>query len=345
MSSTPPFNAQTNATDVARFHTSQILGKIALITGVTLGSIGDATARAFAEGGAATIIITGRNSTKLANAVKSLSSSYPKTLFRPLQFDLNSLKSVQQAAEDILSDTTIPQLDYFIANAGFYDFTAPRDETADGIESHFAGNYLAHFLLVKLLLPKIRVAAKRNAPGETRIILVSSLANTISAIRFSDWNYEKATMDVPDEEKPSDWAGFAAVIGFPSEPKPFEGYVAYGQSKTANVLHAVHLNTLLESEGVYAFSLHPGYVASHGAREQTAKLSEEARSRLGTPKTLDQGAATTVVAAVAPELKPKNGVYLVDCKVSMESCPAYASDVVQAEKLWALSEEILGRKL
>ncbi|KAF2035550.1 retinol dehydrogenase 12 [Setomelanomma holmii] len=337
------FNSKTSALDVAQKHSSRITDKTVLITGVTLGSIGEATARAFAHGGAATIIITGRDRTKLANALSTLAEAYPKTTFRPLMLNLSSTKAVQDAANEILKDEAIPQLDFVIANAGINGFDAPRTETADGIELHFGVNHLAHYLLVKLLLPKIKAAAAKNPPGMTRIIIVSSGQCFASPIRFSDWNFEKALNDVPDAEKPK-WAPLASALGLPQEAGVFQANIAYSQSKTANILTAVQLNKLLATEGIYSFALSPGLVNSNAGKRVMPKMKEESLKKLGEPKTLEQGAATTLVAATDPDLKPDDGVYFADCQPAMKKCPPFASDPVAAEKLWLLSDEILGSR-
>jgi hypothetical protein len=106
-------------------------------------------------------------------------------------------------------------------------------------------------------------------------------------------------------------------------------------------LEAVYLNKMLAGEGIYSFSLHPGAVASNGATEQLDIL----QGALGEPKTLEQGAATTLAAALNPTLKPEGGVFLNDCVVDMEFCPPYASDEAMAERLWKLSEDILESKV
>ncbi|KAF2686223.1 retinol dehydrogenase 12 [Lentithecium fluviatile CBS 122367] len=344
MSSAMDFGAKTTAFEVAQTFSSRIAGKTALITGVTLGSIGDATARAFAHGGAETVVITGRDNTKLSTARKALTEAYPKTRFRPLNLDLSSLKAVQKAAEEILVDKNVLQIDFLVANAGRNTFDQPRIETTDGIESHFGANHLGHHLFVKQLLPKIRAAAAKNAPGETRIVVVSSNGSMTSPIRFSDWNYVKASNDVPDDEKPN-WGPYAALCGLEPEPASFEANIAYGQSKTANVLMAVHLNKLSAGEGIYSFSLHPGFVESNGVKDFIPKMSDTLKPLLNQIKTLEQGAATSLVAAVDPGLKPEGGVFLVDCQVNREMCPSWACDEGAAEKLWQLSEEILDSKL
>jgi NAD(P)-dependent dehydrogenase (short-subunit alcohol dehydrogenase family) len=336
MSTIINFGARTSAFEISETYASHVAGKVVLITGSTLGSIGDTTARAFAHGGASTVIITGRDDAKLSAASASLSKDYPKTTFRPLKLDLNSLKAVKQAAQEIIADENIKQIDFLIANAGLNTFNMPRSMTKDGIELHFGVNHLAHHLLIKLLLPKIRAAAKQNAQGDTRIVIVSSVAAAGSPIRFSDWNYESDSNHVPEGEKPN-WGLFAKIFGLSPEPASFEANIAYGQSKTANILEAVHLNKMLADEGIYSFSLHPGAVASNGATELLAML----QGSLGEPKTLEQGAATTLAAALDPALKPEGGVFLNDCVVDMEFCPPYASDEAMAERLWKLSEDIL----
>ncbi|KAH7094606.1 retinol dehydrogenase 12 [Paraphoma chrysanthemicola] len=334
------FNSSTSALNVAQVHRSRIEGKTILITGVASGNMGEATALAFAHGGASTIIITARDRAKLHVVTHALSESYPNTKFRPLMLNLSSLKAVQEAAKEIMADEAIPQLDYLVANAGVNSFDAPRTETNDGIEMHFGVNHLAHHLLIQLLLPKIKAAASTTAPGETRIVLVSSAACFGSPVRFSDWNYEKASNDVPDSEKPN-WGPLASFIGRPQEPDHFEANIAYAQAKTANILTALQLNKILSAEGIYAFSLDPGYVDSNGAKAQIPRMSEASRKALGEPKTTDQGAATVLVAATSPDLKPEDGFYLVDCVVDMEKCPPFASDEVAAEKLWELSDMVL----
>ncbi|KAF2449797.1 retinol dehydrogenase 12 [Karstenula rhodostoma CBS 690.94] len=343
MASNPSYNKTSSGIEIAQAYAESIKGKTALITGVSVGGIGDAIARAFAHAGAATIIITGRNDTKMTAVHTALSTDYPGTKFRSLKLDLNSLALTKQAAQEILSDPSIKQIDLLIANAGFGSGKPDREVTADGIESHFGANHLAHFLLVTTLLPKLKAAAKKNPPGATRIVTVSSNANNISPIRFSDWNYEKHSTAVPDAEQPS-WA-IHPVLDLPADPVPFSYLVAYGQSKTANVLLAVQLNKLLGGEGIAAFSLHPGVVRSTGQKELiNESMGKKLEALMGPPKTLDQGAATAVVAALDPGLRGGEAVYLDDCQVS-DSAPAWSTDPQIAERLWKLSEDIVKEKL
>ncbi|KAL1600580.1 hypothetical protein SLS60_006966 [Paraconiothyrium brasiliense] len=342
MTSNPSYGKTSSGIEIAQAYAGSIKGKTALVTGVSVGGIGEAIARAFAHAGAATVIITGRDDTRMSTVHSALSTDYPGTKFRTLKLNLISLAATKQAAQEILDDTSIDQIDITVTNAGFSTGKDEREVTADGIESHFGVNHLAHFLFVNTLLPKIQAAAKKNPSGATRIVTLSSKASGASPIRFSDWNYEKHSTDVPDSEQPN-WI-IHQLIGAPADV-PFSSLVAYGQSKTANVLMAVHLNKLLSSEGISAFSLDPGVVASTG---QKALVDEAQRAKLeemvGAPKTIDQGAATAVVAALDPALKGGEAVYLDDCQFS-DQVPPWTTDAQAAERLWKLSENIVKEKL
>ena len=246
--------------------------------------------------------------------------------------------------QEILNDASIPAIDITIACAGVHDFTDDRLLTTDGLEWHFGVNHLAHFLFVNDLLPKIRTAAKSNPPGSTRIIAVSSEMAFASPFRFSDPQFDEKP--IPDSEKPN-WE-FMKILKVEPHTK-YDHWIAYSQSKTANVLFALHLNKILAEDNITAFSLHPGLVQSQYAMHffengLSDELKEVFASIAGTMKTVEQGAATAVVAALDPGLKPEAGTYLSDCQIKSE-LPEYLTSTEQAEKLWELSEEILKEKL
>lgn len=119
MAPNPSYGRDSSGIDIAQAHASSIKGKTALITGVSRSGIGEAVAKAFANAGAAMIIITGRNDEKLAAAYNDLSITYPNTKFRPLKLDLNSLAGAKSSAQEILDDASIKQIDITVANAGF----------------------------------------------------------------------------------------------------------------------------------------------------------------------------------------------------------------------------------
>ncbi|KAF2117284.1 retinol dehydrogenase 12 [Lophiotrema nucula] len=343
MTSYPSYNNETSGLEVARTFSAQANGKTVLITGVSPGGIGDALARAFAYGGASIIIITGRNDERLAEETASLRTTYPSTSFRPLKLSLDSLEATSASANELIGDDSIPQIDIIIANAGFHSFATQRTVTADGLESHFGANYLAHFYLISLLLPKLRASIKSNAstPGATRIITMSSMATHVSPIRFSDWNFEGKPL--AENENPN-WA-FLKNIGI-DEHEGYDGNVAYAQSKTAKVLLALELSKRLSSEGIFSFAVNPGVVMSTAAINNLPKLPEKLREGLlsvSATKNIDQGCATAIVAALDPKLTPGAGIFLADCQFA--EAPSWATHAESAERLWELSEGLLKEKL
>ena len=338
----PSYGRESSGIEIAQAHASSIKGKTALITGVSPDGIGEAVAKAFAHAGAATIIITGRNSEKLAAAHKGLCTAYPNTNFRPLELDLNSLAAARSSAQEILDDTSIEQIDITVANAGLNSGKEHRQVTNDGIELHFGVNHLGHFVFVNTLLPKIKAAAKVNNPGATRIVMVSSGAANLSPIRFSDWNYEKHSTDVPESEQ-GVWAAHKA-FGLPPTPVQFSSLIAYAQSKTANILMAVQLNELLADEGIASYAMNPGPTESAGYKVMvTPSIKPKLEAALGPTKSLDAGAAVVVVAALDPGLRPNEGVWLSDCQLGKVA--PWTTDQEAAEKLWQLSERIVAEKL
>jgi NAD(P)-dependent dehydrogenase (short-subunit alcohol dehydrogenase family) len=341
MASNPSFNGKTGATEVAHAYSAQVQGKIVLITGVSQDGIGEATARAFAAGGASTIIITGRDDTRLSTITTTLSTTYPSIKFLPHKLDLTSLSSVQESATALMFNDAIPRIDILVANAGG-NFPGPKTFTPDGLETHLAVNHLGHFLFVRTLLPKLRLAAQASVPGATRIVVVSSLAIHVSPFRFSDYNFDGKPL--VDDEQPN-WAILKHLMGIEKGEEVYNDHVAYAQSKTANSLFVVHINTLYEKEGISAFALHPGGVQSRAYKRVFGAMTAEQQAAVTVPfdKNIDQGAATTLVAALDPGLKPENAAYLSDCQAI--EVPEHAISREKGEKLWELSEKIVAEKL
>lgn len=342
MATNKSFTKETGGLEIAEVFSSQITGKTILITGVSPGGIGEATARAFAHGGASIIIATGRSKARVEDLTKEISAKHPSTKFHNVVLDLASLKDVRRAANEILNDKSIEKIDILVNNAGSQFGNAERELTVDGIETHLAANYLGHFLLTKLLLPRLLAAAKVDAPGATRIIPVGSEAARFSPFRFSNWNFDH------DKEPPADeipnWDILTNLLGV-SKTTSFEPYVAYGQSKTAASLLAVHLNTLFAKEGIFAFSLHPGRVRSTAAIRTMAPMPEDQKAAFDKllSKNIDQGSSTILVAATDPGLNPEKGVWLEDNQLAEPI--EWAVDKKKAERLWQLSEEIIAEKL
>jgi NAD(P)-dependent dehydrogenase (short-subunit alcohol dehydrogenase family) len=200
----------------------------------------------------------------------------------------------------------------------------PYSKTVDGFESQFGVNHLAHFLLTTSLLPELK------AGKPSRVVVVSSLANKRGGINWDDVNWEK----------------------------DYDKWRAYAQSKTANILFAKQLNKLYGSEGIKAYSLHPGGIMTN--LQQSLPMEEQRAmgwyKEDGTPvdvfKNVEQGASTSVYAALASDLDNHGGEYLEDCAVSegvntdkrFSGMGAHALDMEAAERLWKLSEQMVTAK-
>ncbi|HEY1906851.1 MAG TPA: SDR family NAD(P)-dependent oxidoreductase [Myxococcaceae bacterium] len=228
--------------------------------------------------------------------------------------ELTDPASIAAFADRFLKAGT--KLDLLIDNAGI--MANPLTRVARNIESQFATNHVGHFELTVRLWPAL---LKTQAP---RIISLSSVGHRRSPVDFDDWNFER---------------------------KPYDRWVAYGQSKSANALFAIGAN----ARGVKSFSVHPGGILTGLGKfmtpEETDSLVTRARNMM---KTVEQGAATTVWAAVSHQLDALGGVYCENCNIA-EPVPAdsqetrgvrpWAMDPALAERLWALSEKITGLKI
>lgn len=297
------------------------------MTGPTPGGIGAETLISLAAESPALLILVGRSQAKAQatiDAIKKVNAGV-KTKF--VEADLSSLRSVRAAAQAILADADIAKIDVVINNAAV--MATPFQLTADGFELQFHANYLGHFVLTNTIMPKIRAAG----PG-ARVVNVSSSGHRLSGIRFEDPNF--------------------------SAPGAYSEMDSYGQSKTAKILFAVALN----KRGVCSYSLHPGGIQTNlqdyvkeMPQDKAMALFEEASQRaMGRPieeqrkldpwKTLQQGCGTTIRAALDPDLVKEEGVYLVDTNLTTDPkhIKEWATDPELAEKLWKLSEELVGQK-
>jgi NAD(P)-dependent dehydrogenase (short-subunit alcohol dehydrogenase family) len=244
--------------------------------------------------------------------------------------DLADLDSVAAFARRVLDSGR--RVDMVIDNAGV--MACPLERVGPGWERQFGTNHLGHFALVNRLAPALADGA--------RVVSVSSRGHHFSPVRWDDVHYEHSAYDK---------------------------WQAYGQSKTANVLFAVHLDALTRDRGddpVRAFALHPGGIMTplqrHLPREEMVALGwvdedgnpGPAAASLKTP---EQGAATETWAATSPQLAGKGGVYLEDCDVAgvvdesgsvdgrggrRNGVMPYAIDPEQAARLWAYSVELTG---
>lgn len=295
--------------------------KVMIITGCSAG-IGIETAKALHSTGA-TLYLTVRNKAKGEAVIKDiLSSSKGKGPLSLLMMDLSSLESVRSAAKDFLSKSKT--LNVIVNNAGI--MATPEGKTAEGFESQLGTNHYAHFLFFQLLKPAL--LASSTPAFQSRVVSVSSSGHRTAGILFDDMDFAKAG---------------------------YNKWMAYGQSKTANVYMANSIERHYGAKGLHGLSLHPGVIygtdlARNLSTEEVDQMSQMGLEKIS--KNVQQGAATQVWAAVSPDLEGKGGVYLADVgeakpveEGEIGGGPGYAPhayDEEAEERLWKLSYEAVG---
>jgi NAD(P)-dependent dehydrogenase (short-subunit alcohol dehydrogenase family) len=301
-------------------------GKRILVTGVSAG-LGVETARALVAHGA-DVVGTARDLEKAKRATSEVSRAAAKngSSFEVIELDLASLKSVRAAADKLVADGRL--FDVVIANAGV--MATPFGKTEDGFETQFGTNHLGHFVFVN------RIAKLIKDGG--RLVNLASSGHRFSDVDLNDPNFETT---------------------------PYEPFVAYGRSKTANILFAVEFDRRHRDRGVRATAVHPGGIATElarhmpdGAIESWVEQIQEQRAAAGEPpfefKSIPQGAATSVWAGVVAPADEVGGKYCEDCQVAELLPPdsqvstisrgvrGYALDPDSARALWKKSEEMVG---
>ncbi|KAJ5825922.1 hypothetical protein N7474_003060 [Penicillium riverlandense] len=314
------------ASELVTSYAALIKNKTILTTGVSPGSLGGYFVQSLAKAQPACLILAGRNDTKLEECKGEIQAISPETKVRMLKMDLNSLQSVRAAADQVNSWTDIPAIDVLVNNAGI--MAVEYGLSVDGVEKQLATNHLAPFLFTNMIMDKI---LKSESP---RVVNVSSDGHRLSPIRFADPNFE--------------------------DGKTYNKWVAYGQSKTANMLLALSLASKLGvKHGLLAFSLHPGVIGTNlgnhldwsvdlGLLQSTDKSLGNAEGwKELTFITPDQGVATHVFASFDPNLKANNGAYLIDARVAdplSDTVKSWATNSLEAERLWQLSEKLVGEE-
>ncbi|MGO8455437.1 SDR family NAD(P)-dependent oxidoreductase [Rhizobium ruizarguesonis] len=215
------------------------------------------------------------------------------------------------------------RLDILVLNAGIMAQPLFRDKR--GREGHFSINYLGHYELTVRLWPALLAA------GTSRVVVLSSRGHQMSDVDLEDIDFAR---------------------------RPYDKWMAYGQSKTANALFAVSLDRRGRGHGVRAFSVHPGMIVTPGIRH-LSRFEFDAFGALepdGTPvidptmdkKTPEQGAATSVWCATSPALSSSGGVYCENCDIASVQTDSpfgvrpYAIDPERAEILWRMSAMLTG---
>jgi NAD(P)-dependent dehydrogenase (short-subunit alcohol dehydrogenase family) len=328
------FSGASTAEEVIRG--IDLSGKIALVTGGYAGIGLEATRVLHAAG--ATVIVPARDLAKAEAALQGIKGVEIGFM------DLADPGSVDAFADHFLA--TGRPLHIIVNSAGIMAPPLVRD--ARGHESQFATNHLGHFQLTVRLWPALLAAMG------ARVVYVSSWGHRFSSFVFEDYDFEH---------------------------RPYERWSGYGQSKTANVLFAVGLDKRGKAAGIRAFAVHPGTIVSTDLKRY---ISEEDLKKAGVLdaegepvldpskqlKTVEQGAATSVWCATSPQLDGLGGVYCENCDLShvlgddnkpvgdgwdnlrMSERPAgalgvypYAVDPEAAERLWALSEKLTGKRI
>jgi NAD(P)-dependent dehydrogenase (short-subunit alcohol dehydrogenase family) len=275
-------------------------GKICLVTGATSG-IGRVTARALAKQGAH-VLVVGRDRERSIATVEEIQRETGRRSAEFLLADLSVMDEVRHLAADV--QRRYDRLDVLVNNAGA--LFLGRQASADGIESNFALNYLSPFLLTRLLLDTLM----DSAPA--RVINVSSAAHLMA------WRLANNL----------------------SNPRWWTSFLAYGQSKLAQILFTYELARRLEGTGVTVNALHPGVVATNfGANNRWyGRLVKPVFDRFLIGQ--DEGAQTIIYLATSPEVEGVSGKYFVQQKPVRSSPISY--DRTAAGRLWRLSEELTG---
>jgi NAD(P)-dependent dehydrogenase (short-subunit alcohol dehydrogenase family) len=303
-------------------------GKRILVTGVSAG-LGIETARSLAAHGA-NVVGAARDLKKAEAAATEVrrDAAAGGGSLELVALDLSSLKSVRACADELLAEGQF--FDAIIANAGV--MATPFGHTAEGFETQFGTNHLGHFVLVNRIAPLLRTGS--------RLINLSSAGHRFANVDLADPNFERT---------------------------PYEPFAAYGRSKTANILFAVAFDRRHRSRGVRAAAVHPGVIQTELGRHMDPALLQALIDQISKEqvaegkesfrwKTVPQGAATSVWAAVVAPSEEIGSRYCENCHVGQivpenvaiggasEGVRAYALDQNNAEALWKKSEEMVGER-
>jgi NAD(P)-dependent dehydrogenase (short-subunit alcohol dehydrogenase family) len=301
-------------------------GKRILVTGVSAG-IGVETARSLAAHGAY-VVGAARDLRKAEAATAQVRQDAADNGggFELVELDLGNLKSVRACADELVANGK--PFDLVIANAGV--MATPFGHTVDGFETQFGTNHLGHFVLVNRITSLLK--------SGSRLINLASSGHRYSNVDLDDPNFERT---------------------------PYEPFLAYGRSKTANIQFAVAFDERHRQRGVRAAAVHPGGIQTELARhldpsriqsivdQLNQQLAEEGKPPFQF-KTIPQGAATSVWAGVVARADEIGGKYCENCHIGhivaddvtisaiSEGVRGYALDSKLAAALWKKSEEMVG---
>jgi NAD(P)-dependent dehydrogenase (short-subunit alcohol dehydrogenase family) len=306
---TTPFGAASTAADVIAG--VDLTGRRAIVTGGASG-IGVETARALAEAGAE-VTLAVRNVEAGDKVAADLIAATGNKQVLVARLDL-----ADQASIKAFVDRWTGPLHILVDNAGI--MAPPETRTPQGWELQFATNHLGHFALTTGLHDALAAA------GNARVVVVSSVGHVNGSVDFDDVNFER---------------------------RPYDAWLAYGQSKTANILFAVEAAKRWAADGIAVNALNPGRITSTNLSRYVGDISAaptsfEASSSDVSWKTVEQGAATSVLLAASPLVDGITGRYFEDCDEAAPHQPGirrgvahYAVDPTNASRLWRLSLDLL----
>jgi NAD(P)-dependent dehydrogenase (short-subunit alcohol dehydrogenase family) len=297
-------------------------GRRILVTGVSAG-IGVETARTLVAHGA-DVVGAARDLAKAERATEEVRAAAAESggSLELVELDLASLESVRACADALVWDGR--QFDIIIANAGV--MACPQGKTVDGFETQFGTNHLGHFVLIN------RIASLLKPDG--RLVNLSSSGHRFADVDLDDPNFETT---------------------------PYAEFVAYGRSKTANILFAVEFDRRHRDRGIRATAVHPGGIKTElsrhmepGSIDAMIVSINETQKAAGLPpfawKSIPQGAATSVWAAIVAPADEVGAHFCEDCHVAAiqtggglrSGVQPYALDPERAKVLWAKSEAMVG---
>ena len=305
-------------------------GKVAIVTGGNSG-IGLETCKVLAFAGCR-VIMCSRSISAGENAINEeimndghggyKLSSEQRHLISVQQLDLNSLANVKKFCNSVKECNV--QVDFLFLNAGIMALPE-REETEDGFEKQIGVNHMAHAFLVNELYDKITTDAVNRKATDVRFVVLSSTAHRMGSVVLDDLHYLKG--------------------------RSYAKWEAYGQSKLCNLLFAKGLATKLDQDGfknVTAMSVHPGVIKTGLWKETplSSGILNWLSDKILMDKTIPQGAATSVFAALSPRagMADYRGAYLVDCAATKPLVEA-AENQVLVQGLWDETRRQLAEKL
>ncbi|CAK7210540.1 hypothetical protein SBRCBS47491_000818 [Sporothrix bragantina] len=331
----PAHVSETSDSIAAALH-DHMVGKTVIITGVSPTGLGAEAARIVAKHSPKLLILASRSPAKIADVIADLKAAEgfdaSVTTIESLTVDLASQESIRAAVASLNEKDPDFALDVLINNAGIMmlpEFETVPDAAGQPLEKQFGTNHIGPFLFTNLLVPALR---RSKAPGGARVASVSS------------GGYQGSPVKALDDP--------LILRDTPETRAAYDSFQAYAQSKTGTLLMTLALAKKLAGKGVFAYSIDPGAVGSTNLSRSVPmdvqkalgwRLPDGTLNPVAPFITAEQSVASYVKAAYDPSLADKSGATITAAAVD-ESILDYAKDPVLAEKLWALSEEIVGEK-